>query len=86
MAACGEKPVSVDSQEQHQDDDEVRPVPEHPGEDHGDLNHPRDRPPEVAEELEELILLLLLELVRTVAGQPFGRFALGETVLRPSQA
>ena len=65
---------------QDQDDEEVRPVPQHPGQDHRDFDHPRDRSPEVGEELEEGIGLLLFDLVRPVLGEAL--FRLG--VVRPS--
>ena len=57
-------------QQQQQDDEEIRPVPDRAGQDDGDLDHPRDRPPEVAEELQQRVGLVLGDLVRPVLRQP----------------
>jgi hypothetical protein len=67
-------------QQQDQDDEEVGPVPEHPGQDHCDLDHPRDGTPEVGQQFEERVGLLLDNLVRAVLGESLGRLGLGQTV------
>jgi hypothetical protein len=66
--------------EQEQDDEEVRPVPNDAGEDNRGLDHPRDRPPEIGQELQKRVDLLLFDLVRPVLGQPLLRFGPGEPV------
>jgi hypothetical protein len=47
--------------EQKQDDPEIRPVPRHRREDHRHFDHPRHRTPEITEEFQDLIGLLLLD-------------------------
>ena len=70
---------------QKQNDAKVRPMPVDRREDHGRFDHPRDRPPEIAEEFQERIGLLFFDLVRPVVGQPFLRLGLTEAVRRRSQ-
>ena len=53
-------------EQQNEDDEEVRPVPDHARQDHRHLDHPRDRSPEIAEEFQERVGLLFLDLVRPV--------------------
>ena len=62
------------------------PVPGRARQDHRDLDHPRDRPPQVGEELQERVGLRLGDLVGPVAGQPLLGLGLGETVRRRLQA
>jgi len=64
-------------QQQQQDDEEVGPVPDRAGQDHRDLDHPRDRAPEVGQELQQRVRLVLGDLVRAVRRQPFRRLDLG---------
>ena len=59
--------------QQQQDDEEIRPVPDRAGQDDGDLDHPRDWAPEVAEELQQRVGLVLGDLVRPVLRQPSRR-------------
>ena len=59
---------------------EVRPMPDHRRQDHRHFDHPRDRAPEIGEELQERIGLLLFDLVRPVLGQPLLRLGLAEAV------
>ena len=67
-------------EQQDEDDEEVRPVLQHAGQDHRDFDHPRDWAPEVGEELEELIGLLLFDLIRPVLGEALLCLGAGETV------
>jgi len=62
--------------QQRQDDPEIRPVPDQGGEDGGDLDHPRDGAPEIAEEFQPWTGFLFYQLVRPVLGQPFLRLGL----------
>ena len=71
--------------QQQQDDAEVRPVPQHPRQDHRSLDHPRDRPPEVGQQLQERIFLLLRDLIRPVPGQPLGRPSPRQAIRRRPQ-
>ena len=73
-----QNPTTALAQQQDQDDEEVRPVPDHARQDHRGLDHPRDRTPEVGEELQERIGLLLLDLVGPVLREPLLRLGLGE--------
>ena len=72
-------------EQQDEDDREVRPVLGDRRQDDGSLDHPRDGAPEVGQELQERVVLLLLDLVRPVLRQPLLRFGLGEAVWRRSQ-
>ena len=66
--------------QQQQDDKEIRPVPHRARQDDGDLDHPRDRTPEVAEELQQRVGLVFGDLIGPVLGQPLAASA----VLSPS--
>ena len=68
--------------EQHEDDTEIWPVPDHARQNHRHFDHPRDGTPEVGEEFQQRIGLLLLDLVGAVLRQPLGRFSLAS--VRPS--
>ena len=72
-------------QKQNQDDAEVRPMPGDRRQDHRRFDHPRDRAPEIAEEFQQLVGLLFLDLVGPVLGQPFLRLGLAEAVRRRPQ-
>jgi len=52
--------------QQNEDDEEVWPMTEHPRQDHCDFDHPRDRTPEVGEEFEQRIALLLFDLIGSI--------------------
>ena len=71
--------------EQHQDDEEVGPVLHRTGQDHRDLDHPRDRAPEVAEELQKRVRSVLGDLVRAVLGQALLRLGLAQPVRLSAQ-
>ncbi len=71
--------------EQNEDDAEVRPVPGDRREDHGRLDHPRNRAPEVRQELQQRIGLLLLDLVGPVLGEPLLSLRLTEPIRRRAQ-
>ena len=72
-------------QEQEQNNEKIRPVPDDPGEDDRDLDHPRNGAPEIAEEFQQRVLLLFNKFIRAVFGQPFFRLGLGEAVRRGFQ-
>ena len=65
---------------QHQNDEEIGPMADDTGQDHRHFDHPRDRTPEIGEEFQQRIGLLLLDLVRPVLGQPLRRLGLAEAV------
>ena len=69
-------------QKQRQDDSEIRPVPGDRRKNHGRFDHPRDGPPEMGKEFQELVGLLRLDLVRTVLRQPLFRLGLRQAVRR----
>ena len=50
-------------QEQHEDDHEIRPVPDQPREEGRDLDHPGNRSPEMGEELQEGVPLRFGKLI-----------------------
>jgi hypothetical protein len=68
-----------------EDDEKVGPVPDHARQNHRHFDHPRDGTPEIGEEFQERIGLLLLDLVGAILGQPFLRLGLRETVRRRPQ-
>ena len=70
---------------QKEDDEEIRPVPDHARQNHRHLDHPRDRTPKIGEEFQERIGLLFFNLVRPILGQPFLRLGLTEAVRRRPQ-
>ena len=67
-------------QKQNEDDAKIRPMPDYRRQDHRRFDHPRDRAPEIGEELQKRIGLLLLDLVGPVLDQPLLRLGLGEAV------
>ena len=71
--------------EQDKDDEEIRPVPQHARQDHRGLDHPRDRTPEIGQQFQERIFLLLLDLIRPVPGQPLLRLGLAQAIRRRPQ-
>jgi hypothetical protein len=79
LAFLGEADDTV-GQQQDTDDDEVRPVPDRPGQDDRDLDHPRDRTPEVGQELQHRVGRVLGDLVRPVLLQPRCGLGLGQPV------
>jgi len=66
--------------EQDENDHQVRPVPDDTGEDDRPFDHPRDGPPEVAEELEERVALLFLDFIGTDGRQALPRLCLTEAI------
>ena len=71
--------------QQKEDDEKIRPVPDHARQNHRDLNHPRDRPPKIAEEFQKEIRLLLDKFIWPILREPFLRLGLGEAVRRRFQ-
>ena len=65
-------------QQQHEDDDEVRPMLHQRGKNRRRLDHPRNRPPEMRTEFEERIAFLLRQFVVAVLRQPSLSFRLGK--------
>ena len=61
-----QKPTVGVGHQQQQDDEEVGPMPDDAGQDDRHLDHPRDGPPEIAEELQKRIGLLFLDFVGPV--------------------
>ncbi len=55
---------------------------DNPGEDHGSFNHPRNRAPEVGEELQVFVGLLFLDLVRPILRLALRSLGLCEPVSR----
>jgi hypothetical protein len=70
---------------QKQDDAEVRPMPRRRRQDHRRFDHPGDRTPEIGEEFQDLVGLLLRDLVRPILGQPLLRLGLSEAIRRRPQ-
>ena len=70
---------------QKQDDSEVWPMPRRRRQDHRRFDHPGDRTPEIGQELQDLVGLLLCDLVRPILGQPLLRLDLGQAVRRRTQ-
>ena len=70
---------------QKQDDAKVRPMPRRRRQDHRRFDHPGDRTPEIGQELEDLVGLLLRDLVRPILRQPFLRLGFGQAVGRRTQ-
>ena len=71
--------------EQQQDDEEIGPMPHDARQDHCRLDHPRDWAPEITEEFQEEIGLLLLNFVGSILRQPFVRFSLGQPLGRGAE-
>ena len=68
--------------QQKEDDEKIRPVPDHARQNHRDLDHPRDGPPKIGEEFQEKIGLLFGKFIRPILSQPLLRLGLRETVRR----
>ncbi len=67
---------------QKQDDAKIRPMPGRRRQDHRRFDHPRDRTPEVGEEFQDRVGLLLLDLIRPILGEPLLRLGLGQASRR----
>ncbi len=74
------------SHQQQQDDKEIRPVPHRAGQYDGDLDHPRNRTPEVAEELQQRVGGVLGDLIRPVLGQTSRRLGCAQSIRTSSPA
>ena len=94
LPECGDRiarlvffPESDDcvGQQQKQDDEEIRPVPDHAGQNHRAFDHPRNRAPEIGEEFQERIFFLFRDLVGPILSQPFFRLVLAQAVRRGAQ-
>ena len=72
-------------EKQKQDDAKVRPMPRRRRQDHRRFDHPGDRTPEIGEELQDLVGLLLRDLVRAILGQALLRLGFGEAIGRRAQ-
>ena len=70
---------------QNEDDEKIRPVPDHARQNHRHFDHPRDGTPEIGEEFQQRIGLLFFNLVGPILGQPFLRLGLTEAVRRRPQ-
>ena len=71
-------------EEQHGDDDEVGPVLDD-GRQYGcGLDHPGDRPPKIAQELEDRVDLLLGEFIGPVLAEPLVGLRLGQALVERS--
>ena len=70
---------------QKEDDEKIRPVPDHARQNHRRFDHPRDGTPKIGEEFQERIGFLFFNLVRPILGQPFLRLGLTEAVRRRPQ-
>ena len=70
---------------QKEDDEKIRPVPDHARQNHRHFDHPRDGTPKIGQEFEERIGLFFFNLVRPVLGQPFLRLSLTEAIRRRPQ-
>ena len=79
------EPDQAVGEQQDEDDGEVRPVAHDGGQDRRRLDHPGDRPPEIAKELQQRVGLLLGDLVRAILVQPPGGLFLGQAVGRRAQ-
>jgi hypothetical protein len=67
---------------QKQDDEKIRPVPDHARQNHRPFDHPRDGTPKIGEESQIRIGFLFFNLVRPILGQSFLRLGLTETIRR----
>ena len=72
-------------QKQNEDDAKVRPVPGRRRQDHRRFDHPGDRTPEIGEELQKLIGLLLRDLVGPILSESLLRLSLGQAIRRRIQ-
>ena len=72
-------------QKQNEDDAKIRPMPGRRRQDHRRFDHPGDRTPEVGEEFQDLIGLLLLDFVGPILSEPLLRLGLGQAIRRRSQ-
>ena len=66
--------------QQKEDDEKIRPVPDHARQNHRPFDHPRDGAPKIAEEFQERIGLLFFNLVGPILGQPLLRLGLTESL------
>ena len=69
-------------EKQKEDDAEIRPMPGRRRQDHRRFDHPGDRTPEVGEEFQDRVGLLLRDLVRPILSEPLLRLGLGQAVRR----
>ena len=67
---------------QKEDDEEIQPVLDQRGQNHGGFNHPRNGTPEVGEELQEFIRLLFGDLVGSILRLTLLGLGLSESVCR----
>ncbi len=72
-------------QQQQRDDDEIRPVPHQRRQQRGHFDHPRNRPPEIAQQAHEQADMLLRQAVGAALRQTLRGFGLGEAVRRAVQ-
>ncbi len=72
-------------EKKNEDDGEIRPVLGRRRQDHRRFDHPGDRSPEIGEEFQDLVGLLLGDLVRTILSEPLLRLRLGQAVRRRGQ-
>jgi hypothetical protein len=72
-------------EKQNEDDAKVRPVPGRRRQDHRRFDHPGDRTPEIGEELQKLIGLLLRDFVGPILSEPLLRLSLGQALGRRTQ-
>ena len=68
--------------QQEEDDEEIRPVPDRTRQNHRYFDHPWDGTPKIAEEFQERVGFPFFDLVRPILGQPFLRLGLSEPVRR----
>ena len=66
--------------QENQNDEEIRPMLDDARQDHRGLDHPGYRTPKIGEELEERILLLHRQLIRSILCEPLCRLGSGEAV------
>ena len=72
-------------EKQKEDDAKVRPMLGRRRQDHRRFDHPGDRTPEIGEELQDLVGLLLRDLVRPKLSQPLFRLGLGQAIRRRAE-
>ena len=80
-----QNPTTALAASKKQNNEKIRPVPDHSRKDHRHLDHPRDRTPKIGEKFQEQIGFLFFDLVRPILGQPFLRLGLTEAVRRRPQ-